>query len=81
VAVEHHDLVHELPEYRDQIHSLKTSNAHFKKLFDEYHELTKSIENMENEVTPAATDVEEAAKLKRLHLKDEMVSMLAQERG
>ena len=77
MAVEHHDLVHELPEYKDQIHTLKTSNTHFRKLFDEYHELTKSIENMENEVTPVPTTEEEAAKLKRLQLKDEMVAMLA----
>ncbi len=81
MAVEHHDLLHELPEYKNEIHDLKTSNAHFRKLFDEYHELTKSIENMENEVTPAATSDEETAKLKRLHLKDEMVALLAKERG
>lgn len=77
MAVEHHDLVHELPEYKEQIHNLKTSNAHFRKLFDQYHALTKSIENMENEVTPVTTSEEEAAKRQRLQLKDELVGMLA----
>ncbi|WP_317933188.1 YdcH family protein [Halioxenophilus sp. WMMB6] len=81
MAVEHHDLVHELPEYKDQIHALKTSDSHFRKLFDEYHELTKEIENMENEVTPTSTEEEESAKLKRLHLKDEMVTLLKQTQG
>lgn len=30
---EKHDLVHELPEYKDRIHELKTSNRHFANLF------------------------------------------------
>ncbi len=72
----HHDLIHELPEYRDAIHSMKMSDAHFKRLFEEYHHLTKSIEAMEDEATPVTTMTEEEAKKKRLLLKDEMVSML-----
>ncbi len=76
MTVEHHDLVHELPELKDRIHELKMGNAHFRKLFDEYHHLTRTIENMENEVTPAATSAEETAKLRRVHLKDELYKML-----
>ena len=76
MSVEHHDLHHEFPELNDNIHELKISNAHFRKLYDEYHELTKTIENMENEVTPATTQTEETAKKRRLHLKDELFKML-----
>ena len=39
MKIEKHDLVHELPEYRDQIHTLKTSNNHFARLFDQYHDV------------------------------------------
>ncbi|GHD38684.1 YdcH family protein [Parahalioglobus pacificus] len=74
---EHHDLVHEFPELKDKIHELKTSDAQFRKLFDEYHELTNSVENMEAEVTPASTRTEEEAKVRRVHLKDELYRMLA----
>ena len=63
MSVEHHDLVHEFPALRDKIHDLKLNDAHFRKLFEEYHELTRSIENMENEVTPVATQTEEEAKM------------------
>ncbi|BFM08692.1 YdcH family protein [Halioxenophilus aromaticivorans] len=77
MPVEHHDLIHELPEYKDKIHALKTSDAHFRRLFDECHELTKSIENMQNEVTPVATSEEETAKRQRLQLKDELLGLLA----
>ena len=76
MSIEHHDLVHELPELRDAIHTLKMHDAHFRTLFDEYHELTREIENMDNEVTTVETAVEEAAKLRRVHLKDELYSML-----
>ena len=76
MSVEHHDLVHEFPELKDKIHELKMSDHHFRKLFDAYHELTRSIENMENEVTPTSTRVEEEAMLRRVHLKDELYRIL-----
>ncbi|MCI5106912.1 MAG: DUF465 domain-containing protein [Pseudomonadales bacterium] len=76
MTIEHHDLLHEFPELRERIHELKTSDHHFRKLFDEYHELTSEIENMEKETTPVSTQTEEEAKIRRLHLKDELYNLL-----
>ncbi|GJM11866.1 MAG: GTP-binding protein [Pseudohongiella sp.] len=76
MTIEHHDLIHEFPELRDRIHELKVGNNHFRKLFDEYHELTSSIENMESEATAVSTQTEEEAKMRRVHLKDELYTML-----
>ena len=76
MAVEHHDLLHEFPQYNNQIHDLKVNNHHFRRLFDEYHELTTNVEKMENEVTPVSTLTEEEAKMRRVHLKDELFNML-----
>jgi uncharacterized protein YdcH (DUF465 family) len=76
MAVEHHDLIHEFPELRERIHALKVNDSHFRRLFDAYHELTRDVENMENEVTPVATQIEEEAKVRRVHLKDELYRML-----
>ena len=76
MSVEHHDLHHEFPDLRDRIHELKMSDPHFRKLFDEYHELTRSIEKMEDEITPVATRIEEEAKVRRVHLKDELYRLL-----
>jgi uncharacterized protein YdcH (DUF465 family) len=76
MSIEHHDLIHELPEYRDQIHSLKMNDAHFSKLFAEYHTITKQVERMETEAEPVATLTEEELKIKRLHLKDQLFAML-----
>ena len=76
MSVEHHDLIHELPELKDRIHALKVNDHHFRRLFDANHELTREIENMENEVTPVATHTEEEAKVRRVRLKDELYRML-----
>lgn len=76
MSVEHHDLIHEFPELKDRIHELKVSDQHFRKLFDEYHELTRSVENMENEVTPVSSRTETDAKMRRVHLKDELYRRL-----
>jgi len=76
MSVEHHDLIHEFPQLKEKIHELKVSDVHFRGLFDEYHRLTRSIEKMEDEVTPVATRTEEDAKKRRLHLKDELYRLL-----
>jgi uncharacterized protein YdcH (DUF465 family) len=76
MSVEHHDLIHEFPEFKERIHELKTQDAHFRRLFDDYHALTRSVEKMEDEVTPVSTRTEEDAKLKRLQLKDALYKML-----
>ena len=76
MSVEHHDLIHEFPQLKAHIHELKVSNPHFRRLFDEYHEITREIEKMENEVTPVATRTEEEGKLRRVHLKDELYRLL-----
>ncbi|NCF18465.1 MAG: DUF465 domain-containing protein [Haliea sp.] len=70
MSVEHHDLIHEFPELKDRIHDLKVGDSHFRK------QLTRSIEKMEDEVTPVSTRTEEEAKIRRVHLKDELYRML-----
>ncbi len=74
--VEHHDLVHELPEHRQKIHELKLEDAHFARLFDEYHMVTKEVEHLENEGVPVSDEDFELRKKKRVQLKDRLYSML-----
>lgn len=73
---EKHDLIHELPEYKDKIHALKTSDSHFARLFEEYHELDHEIHRIEEGIeTPSDDYIEERKKL-RLNLKDQLLEML-----
>jgi uncharacterized protein YdcH (DUF465 family) len=76
MRIEYHDFYLEFPEYKDDIHALKTSDAHFRRLYDEYNDLTKHIVNMENEIIPATTVEEENAKLQRVVLKDQWYKIL-----
>lgn len=73
---EKHDLIHELPEMRDQIHELKTSNAHFARLFDEYHEVDHEVHRIESGVENTSDEYLEERKKVRLSLKDELYQML-----
>ena len=76
---EKHDLIHELPEYKDKIHALKTSDSHFARLFEEYHEVDHEIHRIEEGIeTPADDYIEERKKL-RLNLKDQLLDMLQQD--
>lgn len=73
--MEKHDLHHEFPEHEEKIFQLKISNSHFKKLFDEYHQVEKSIHHME--VTEVYNDTEiHKLKSKRLHLKDQLLQII-----
>jgi uncharacterized protein YdcH (DUF465 family) len=73
---EHHTLVNELPEYSDKIHELKISNAHFARLFDEYHDADKEVRRIEQEIETPSDDYTEEVKKKRLNLKDQLFDML-----
>jgi uncharacterized protein len=73
----HHDLVHELPEFREKIHQLKLEDNYFSKLFDEYHQVNTEVMRLEAEIIPVADEVFEALKKQRLNLKDKLYSILA----
>ncbi|TDO98992.1 YdcH family protein [Marinomonas balearica] len=76
MPIEKHSLVKELPEFKKEIHQLKLSDNHFKKLFDEYHYLDREIEQIEKEIVLAGTMEEEEFKKRRLLLKDTLFHYL-----
>ena len=76
MQVEHHDLHHEFPELVEQMTQLKTSNAHFARLFAEYHAQTNEVEKLEGKDVPVDDVTFEELKKKRLKLKDELYQML-----
>ncbi|MEK9712434.1 MAG: DUF465 domain-containing protein [Thalassolituus sp.] len=78
MTVEHHDLHHEFPDMSDKIRDLKMSDRHFARLFDEYHEVDKEVRKIEDDITPAADETLDALRMKRVHLKDDLYSMLKQ---
>ncbi|MEA2048433.1 MAG: DUF465 domain-containing protein [Campylobacterota bacterium] len=65
-----------LHEYKDEIHELKMSNAHFAKIFEKHNELDQKVEDAEaNRIL--LSDVElEVLKKEKLLLKDEAYKMI-----
>lgn len=78
MSVEHHDIHHEFPEYKDKISELKTNDAHFLKLYDDYHETDASIRKIEDQVDVTSDEHLEKLKTHRVYLKDEIYKMLTQ---
>ncbi len=72
-----HELHEEFPDKAAAIHTLKSTNAHFSRLAEEYHTLNRTLHRMETKVEPADDATIETLKKKRLELKDEISQILA----
>lgn len=71
-----HELHEEFPEHADRIHQLKTDDAHFAKLFDEYHEVNRAVHRAETDVEPTNDEHMEQMRIRRMQLKDQLYAML-----
>ncbi|MDR3427449.1 YdcH family protein [Silvimonas sp.] len=66
------------PEYRDLISSLKNSNPHFSRLFNQHNELDQKIKNIESQPVGFGGAEVETLKKEKLRLKDELYVLLKQ---
>ena len=74
--VDNHPLARDLPEYKAAIHDLKSNNAHFSRLMEEYEALDKQVVRIEQNVE-RADDLElDNMKMQRVQKKDYLVEML-----
>ncbi len=71
-----HELHEEFPELGDKITELKGADAHFHKLFEEYHEVNRAVHRAETNVEPMEQLAEDQLRKQRAHLKDELYRML-----
>ena len=76
MPLEKHDLIHELPEYKERIHDLKTTNRHFASQFEKYHEIDHAVLRVEGGIENTSDEYLESLKKKRLALKDELFAMI-----
>jgi len=72
----HHPLIHDFPELRERIHTLKTTSAHFAKLEREYEDLDKAIVRLENGQEHTSSGQLQQLQQRRVNLKDELYAML-----
>lgn len=64
------------PEFRDLITQLKTTDRHFLRLFDQHNTLDQKIKNLEASISPATHEEIETLKKEKLHLKDQLYTIL-----
>ena len=76
MSIEKHDLIHELPEFREKIHELKISDRHFAKLFEKYHEVDHEVHHFESGAEHCSDTHLENQKKTRLNLKDQLLAIL-----
>lgn len=77
----HHDLAREFPEMKDAITALKTGDAHFRKLFDEYDGIVRELHRVAEGAGAIDDEAAEHMKKRRAVLKDELFGMLKKETG
>lgn len=64
------------PNHVEKIHSLKTENGEFSKIFDEYHEVTREIHRGETNVEPMDDFRLEDLRKRRLQMLDRVTEIL-----
>ena len=66
----------DVPEYRELITKLKTSDRHFSHLFDKHNQLDAKILRMENHQEPSTPEQIEILKKEKLLIKDQIYAVL-----
>ena len=76
MSIENHSLHNEFPQHKDRIHDLKMNDRHFSRLFEEYHNTDREIRKIEDGAEAASDARLEGLKMRRVHLKDDLLGML-----
>lgn len=76
MQVEKHTLLNDFPDHHHTIRHLKTHDAHFTKLADNYHELDSEVRKLEESNSPVEDEYLETLKKRRLHFKDELYGII-----
>lgn len=74
--LEKHDLHHEFPEHHDAIHDLKMNDAHFARLFTQYHEVDHEVHRIESGAENTSDDYLNERKKVRLNLKEQLLAII-----
>lgn len=70
------ELAEQFPLAVEKMHELKTSDAHFAKLFDDYHEINRQIHRAETNIEPTDDFHLEVMRKQRLALLDTIAPYL-----
>ena len=71
-----HELIEEFPDQIDALRRLKGNNAHFARLYDEYHTINEAIYRAETDVEPTDDLHMGEMRKQRMVLKDQIAAAL-----
>ncbi|MCV6596418.1 MAG: DUF465 domain-containing protein [Mangrovicoccus sp.] len=71
-----HELAEEFPDKIEQMRALRQSDAHMSRLFDEYHEINRTIHRVETDIEPMSDMEAIRLRKSRMALKDEIARVL-----
>ena len=74
-----HELAEEFPDSTDILHELKLANGRFNTLAERYHTVNREIHRLETGVEPGSEFREIELRKERLHLKDEISALIAEQ--
>ena len=74
--MEKHNLHQEFPEFDQKITEYKVNNQHFRKLFDEYQEVTNEVYRIETGTEVTSDETLHKLKTHRSYLKDGLYTLL-----
>jgi len=75
------ELSEEYPEYALLLLKLNREDAHFQRLTEAYHTLNRYVHRAESDIEPTSHQYLEEMKVRRSHLKDEILQMLKTSSG
>ncbi|MDO6965703.1 YdcH family protein [Rhizobium alvei] len=71
-----HELAAEFPEFVKQMQHLKSTDGHFARLYNEYHDINGRIHRAETDIEPLDDVTVIDLRKQRMQLKDELYGML-----
>ena len=71
-----HELAEDFADYRDQLATLRQTDAHFHKLTEDYHALNRAIHRAETDVEPTDDLHMSEMRKSRMVLKDKIYARL-----
>ena len=74
--LEKHDLHHEFPEHHDAIHDSKMNDAHFARLFSQYHQVDHEVHRVETGAENTSDYYINEQKKVRLNLKEQLLAII-----
>ncbi|MAC76635.1 MAG: hypothetical protein CML66_01035 [Rhodobacteraceae bacterium] len=74
-----HELAEEFPDMVDLMSKLKSSDTHFARLYEEYHDLNRKVHRAETNVEPMEDLTEGEIRKQRAALKDEIYAYLKEQ--